>query len=182
MKYSQLKLALLIVCSGATSPFVVQTSGNVVGYYNRSIYPGDNLIANQLIATNNSIDSLLVQGVPDGSTFTKWDTVANEFMPYSVFDANSGSWSINYNFNPVDGQGGVLHSPSPFTNTFVGEVYQGHDAAHQVNGPLFGVWDGPPRGGGLFLLADQDPHPGKLHQGRWPRSPGWGVGPHLERG
>jgi hypothetical protein len=118
---------------------------------------GDNLIANQLSATNNTLDLILSAGVPNGSTFARWDPVAHAFLPSSVFDAGSGQWSINYALNPVDGVGGLLHTPSIFTNTFVGEVYQGSDPAHQVDGALFGVWDGTPRGGGLLLLACQDP-------------------------
>jgi PEP-CTERM motif len=157
MKHFKLKLAVLAVGFATTLPAFAAQPLNIVGYYNRRFYAGDNLVANQLSKDDNRLDSLLTNGVPDGATFTKWSSSANQFLPSSVFDAASDSWSINYDFNPVDGLGGVLHSPSPFTNTFVGEVYQGHDFAHSINGSLFGTWDGPPRPGGLSLLADQDP-------------------------
>jgi hypothetical protein len=151
----KLSSAALVVWVLALSSALSQTSINIVGYYNRVLYPGDNLLANQLVASDNSLNGVLATGVPEGSTFTKWDPLANAFLPYSIFDG--GTWSINYSFNPIDGLGGVLNAPSRFTNTFIGEVYQGHDAAHHVDGPLFGYWDGTPRGGGLLLLADQDP-------------------------
>ena len=153
MKYLKLQLAVLVVGFGTTSSAFAQ----VVGYVNRVFYAGDNLVANPLLHGDNSLNTVLAYSVPDGATFTKWNGAANQFLPSSVFNAASHSWSINYDFNPTDGQGGVLHSLSPFTNTFNGAVYQGHDYAHSINGNLFGYWDGPARPGGLSLLADADP-------------------------
>src|ERR1039457_1950490 len=66
-------------------------SVNIVGYINRFIFPGDNLIANQLGTTNDTLNNVLASGVLDGSTLTKWDPVANRFLPTSTFDATSRS-------------------------------------------------------------------------------------------
>src|SRR5262245_45862626 len=91
---------------------------NIVGYYNLHLFPGDNLIANQLDQNgSNNLNSLLHIGdVPVGSTFTKWDSSANAFLPLSTFTGSS--WTINYEF--TFGEGGLLHTTSSWTNTFVG--------------------------------------------------------------
>src|SRR5437660_1757622 len=90
-----------------------------VGYINVNIYPGDNLIANQLDNNgHNDLNAILSFATP-GAAFTKWDSVANQYLPASVFDGTS--WSINYNLN--FGEGGLLRASSPWTNTFVGSVY-----------------------------------------------------------
>src|ERR1039458_1431948 len=85
-------------------------SGNIVGYINRSISAGDNLIANQLGTTNDTLNNVLASGVLNGSTLTEWDPVANRFLPTSTFDAASSSWSINYSL--TYGGGALLPSPS----------------------------------------------------------------------
>src|SRR5437868_15268236 len=99
----QFTLLLLASCLLA-SPLSAQVSSlNIVGYYNRVLYPGDNLIANQISATNNDLNTLFTAGAPDGTTFTKWNPAGNSFLPYSVFDAGSGTWSIDYSLDPVAG-------------------------------------------------------------------------------
>ena len=71
--------------------------------------------------------------VPDGATFTKWDTTSQKYEPASVYDSVSG-WSINYELSY--GEGGLLHSPAMFTNTFVGSVWPGFDSEAPFNPPL----------------------------------------------
>jgi hypothetical protein len=120
-------LALLgcgIVAIGASAQV---TSSNIVGYINLSLLPGDNLIGNQLLEHPSSglgydlsLNNILSFGVANGSTFTKWDPLANEFLPVSIYNALSQSWSINYTLGP--GEGALLHSPTLATNTFVGDV------------------------------------------------------------
>jgi hypothetical protein len=122
-------------------------SGNIVGYINRFISPGDNLIANQLGTTNDTLNNVLASGVLDGSTLSKWDPIANRFLPASVFDAATASWSVNYSL--TYGEGALLHSPSSATNLFVGEV----DPAFVYNGDIsFANWH-PNYGAGLYLLS-----------------------------
>ena len=153
MKHSKTILAVWLICSSAVTTVLAQTTLNIVGYYNAVLQPGDNLVANQLISQpDNTLDTVLT-GVLPGTSFTQWDPVHNQFSPLSIFDGHS--WSINYNWNPVDGMGAVINSPNLDTNTFVGEVYQ--NASHPVGDPLFGFWDGPPRSAGRYLLQDQDP-------------------------
>ncbi|TAL04544.1 MAG: PEP-CTERM sorting domain-containing protein [Verrucomicrobia bacterium] len=106
----------------ALSCYVIAELAAFGGYYNKPIFPGDNLIANQLDAGDNTLDHIFsLSSVPDGTTFTKWNPVTLSYTPLSVFDADSGLWSSNYSLS--FGEGGVLHSPSLWTNLFVGSVY-----------------------------------------------------------
>lgn len=130
----------LCVSATAQNPY----SGNIVGYYNKALYGGDNLIANQLSNTDNALNTLFPVGIAEGSTFTKWDPVTLKFLPASVFNEQTG-WSINYSF--TYGEGGLFHTPMTFTNTFVGGVW-----------PWFNADDSPfspplVSGEGLFLLS-----------------------------
>jgi hypothetical protein len=110
-----LVLACLVIrCAQGASP----VSTNIVGYYNVRLFPGENLIANQVVQGDNALNTVLINGAAAGSTFTMWDPSANNFLPLSVFDGST--WSINYAFDL--GRGGVLNSPAMATNTFVGNV------------------------------------------------------------
>ena len=102
-----------------------QGSLNIVGYYNLGIRPGNNLIANQLSNSNNTLNAIFSPTTPVGSTFTRWDPVAQQFAPVSTYLGAGSGWSINYSFN--FGEGGVLTSPIMWTNTFVGEVTHAYD-------------------------------------------------------
>jgi hypothetical protein len=128
----------------------------IVGFYNRMIHPGDNLIANQLNnAGGNSINTILL-GVADGATFTKWDAAANIFLPASVFDGSSQTWSINYSLNL--GEGALLNSPAQTINTFVGEVVPYDNILSGFGGPLWA----PNYADGLHLISCPVPVGGSL--------------------
>ena len=61
-------LALSLFCFFVGPAAWAQTdvySGNIVGYYNRFLSPGDNLIANQLGTTNDTLNNVLASGVLD---------------------------------------------------------------------------------------------------------------------
>lgn len=122
-------------------------SQNIVGYYNLLMRPGDNLIANQLDNSGgNTLTNLFQSGVPQGTTFTKWDANLVQFLPLSTYDSSSG-WSINYDL--TFGEGGKLTTSTTFTNVFFGTV--GPSLNLSGSGPLFF----PPliSGSGLFLLS-----------------------------
>jgi hypothetical protein len=97
-------------------------SQDIVGYITQPLYAGDNLIANQLSDSNNTLNAIFQPGVPEGATFTEWDPASQQYLPASVYNINTG-WSINYELDY--GQGGLFHSPLTFTNTFVGTVWPG---------------------------------------------------------
>ena len=115
-------LSLVFFVGVGVSAYSQTYSSNIVGYINLMLYPGDNLIANQLDNDNNTLNAIFKPGVPEGATFTRWDPLSQQFLPTSVYDINTG-WSINYELD--FGQGGLLHSPVTFTNLFVGSVWPG---------------------------------------------------------
>lgn len=154
-----LKLTMLLVLGGSgVLPSFSQSnvySLNIVGYINRAIVPGDNLIGNQLNyaplngPVDNSLNHILLS-VADGTTFTKWDAGANAFLPLSVFDLNSQTWSINYSLNL--GEGALVHSPARTTNTFVGSVMVYTNIVSAMDLGPGSPW-APNYAAGLHLLA-----------------------------
>jgi hypothetical protein len=79
------------------------------------------MIANPLQATNNTIGALLT-APPDFTTLYKWNTLSNGFEIATYF---LGLWDHpEYTLNP--GEGAIVQSTSPWTNTYVGEVQQGN--------------------------------------------------------
>jgi hypothetical protein len=104
--------------------------------------PGNNLVANQLDnGTGDTLNQVIL--APEGATFTKWDASQNQYLPVSTYDTNSG-WSINYTLN--FGEGGLLNTPSAFTNSFTGTLWPGWN----ILGPFV-----PPAitNTGVFLLS-----------------------------
>jgi len=99
-------------------------SGNIVGYINLELYAGNNLVANQLASSDDTLNTIFQSGVPEGTTFTEWNASTQQYLPASVYDATTG-WSINYSWGY--GQGGLLNSPTTFTDTFLGTVWPGYD-------------------------------------------------------
>jgi hypothetical protein len=176
MKTLTLKQAVqTVLLLGCTLAY--QASANVVGYVNVTLYPGDNLIANQLQNTNNTLDTLFTSpAVPNGATFTKWNPVTDTFLPTSIYDASSQTWSINYDFSTfTDGQGGVINSPSLWTNTFVGNVVFYSNITPGYGGPN---WN-PNYASGLYLLGCPEPLGGPIDMmftnvvGRLPNDGEW---------
>ncbi|HYR44349.1 MAG TPA: hypothetical protein VER98_15070 [Terriglobia bacterium] len=128
------------------------TSLDIVGYYNLQLYPGENLIANQLTQGDNTLNAVLTNGAAAGSTFTLWDPLAHSFLPLSVYDGST--WSINYTL--ALGSGGLLVSPVMATNTFVGGVIL---YTNILTDPFLGPglrWH-PNYANGLYLLSIPDP-------------------------
>jgi len=120
---------------------------NIVGYINRNFTAGDHLFGNQLSNEGNNLNVLFSYNVPNGTTISVWDSQSRSFLTPSIFNQDSG-WSIDYSLAP--GVGALMHAPSSFASTFVGEVV-GLDA--------FGGGFIPPNppGDGTFLLACRVP-------------------------
>ncbi len=144
--------SLVIVALGAFYSIAAPVSSmaqvynpNIVGYINQPIYAGNNFLANQLDnGTGNTLSNLFQAGIPQGATFTKWSSSQLQFLPFSTYDQSTG-WSINYDL--TYGQGGLLHTPSTFTNTFVGSVWPGFNGQIPFNNPPL------VSGNGVFLLS-----------------------------
>lgn len=147
-------IAICVLALSANNPLSAQPySLNVVGYYNLGLSAGNHLIANQLYATNNSINTVLA-AAPNGSTLAKWNSTTLQYQPTSVFNTETG-WSINYDLNP--GEGALFYTPTAFTNTFVGEVP--YDFGNDT--PIFTF---PTPADGLFLLSCSVPLNGATFQ------------------
>jgi hypothetical protein len=117
-------LCLVFFVGAVVSAHSQVFSSNIVGSVNLPLYAGDNLIANQLSYSDNTLNAIFQPGVPEGATFTEWDPSSQQYLPTSVYDINTG-WSINYELDY--GQGGLFHSPVNFINTFAGDVWPGFD-------------------------------------------------------
>ena len=126
-------LSLVFFVGVAVSANSQTYSQGVVGYINQPLYAGDNLIANQLSFSNNTLNAIFQPGVPEGATFTGWNPSSQQYLPTSVYDINTG-WSINYELD--FGQGGLFNSPVTFTNTFAGSVWPGYDGIGTFVPPL----------------------------------------------
>lgn len=134
----------------------------IVGYYNVKLYPGDNLVSDQLNNTflGNSLNSVLSgPSVPDGTTFKRWNSSLNTFEPLAVYDSSLGGWwdasfssPSTYLFDTFSsGRGAVISVPGGvgWTNTFVGEVVTYTNIIAELGGP---VWQ-PNWADGLHLLG-----------------------------
>jgi hypothetical protein len=100
--------ALLLMTGGARAS---------TGYVNFGFQPGDNWFGNPLTASPNHLSGL-IPTAPAGTTVSLWDSAANHYAPASTW--NGSIWSTDLLLNP--GTGALLHTPSSFVNTFVGEV------------------------------------------------------------
>src|SRR5689334_7318535 len=107
MKAAKLLLTALALWIGGAGPVLAQVyTINIVGYVNLPFVAGNNLIGNPLDQPDNSLNNIFsLSTVPDGSTLTKWDAQAHQFLPSSIF--SGGSWSINYDLAP--GEGALFH-------------------------------------------------------------------------
>ena len=120
-KHLHLPGVMLLAGLSVSAPAQV-SSQNIVGYIHLNLYAGNNLVANPLASSDNTLNTIFQPGVPQGSTFTEWDPGTQQYLPPSVYDSVSG-WSINYTWGY--GQGGLFHTPTTFQNTLVGTVWPG---------------------------------------------------------
>ena len=132
-----------------------------VGYVNYQFLPGDNLFGIP-VQPSDGLDNALVNQVgslfenpPDGTTLSIWNPAARAYDQTSVYSQVSG-WSKNLTLNL--GQGALLHTPSAFVNTFVGDVMAPDGTRWALDTPLSAhlpqAYAGP---GGLYLLSSKAP-------------------------
>src|SRR4051812_35157652 len=145
MKIVAVSVAALLLSVSAKA----QVSGNIVGYYNLEIFPGNFLIANQLSNHTNTLNTIFSGTIPVGTTFTMWDAAAQHFTPLSTYVGSSSGWTINYFLNY--GEGGVLGSSFDWHTTIVGEVI-----SNFVDGVGLVNWN-PNYSSGLHLLSSPIP-------------------------
>jgi hypothetical protein len=119
------RLALAVGLSVAGFAQLAQAA--IVGYDIVPLTNGYNFIANPLDQSaspgGNSITNVM-NPPPDGTSIYLWDINNQAFTPPSIYSITTSNWSINYVL-PV-GRGFVLQTSRAWTNTFVGEVLEGH--------------------------------------------------------
>jgi hypothetical protein len=150
MRTKTLLLAAVLSAAGIASSLAQVYSVNTVGYVNKSLVPGFQLISNPLDnkAPNGNTISNLFTALPEGTIIypyvgTAFQTIGFEF----------GEWS-NPNFVLTPGQGVFIFIPGTanVTVTFVGDVRQG-TGANALSHPV-------PKG--LSIQASEVPQAGKL--------------------
>ena len=98
-------------------------SANIVGYVNLQLPPGLSLIANPLLAWDNTLGALIPHA-PDGTQVLKY--VPGAGYEVSTFDGIAQGWTDpDMDLSPGVGFFFDNASPTPFLQTFVGEVLVG---------------------------------------------------------
>jgi hypothetical protein len=124
MRTKTLLLTAALSVAGIASSMAQVYSVNAVGYVNKTIHPGFNLVANPLIQSNNTLGVLLP--APPNLTEVFLFTPGSGFSQYT-FDTDLGGWDPNANATIDFGGGAFINNRSgaAFTLTSVGEVGQG---------------------------------------------------------
>jgi hypothetical protein len=138
MRTKALLLAAAFAAAGVATSMAQVYSVNAVGYVNKTLTPGFNLISNPLIAADNTIQSLFNNfqgGVREGTTVYKF--VGTGFQT-AGFDEIGGWGGNGATATLVPGEGAFVFIPNPLPGesankvlTFVGEVPQ-----NQTSTPL----------------------------------------------
>lgn len=156
MKAKTLLLAAAIATATAVSSSAQNTvfSVNAVGFVNKTVLEGFNLISNPLIAENNTYDGLFGTTLPNNTALYKFDPNSG-FVSAQFFDLGGGTtlWSPGgaETTEVVPGEGFFINIPAgtaSHTITFVGNVPQG-----TLNTPLEQ---------GFQLISSQVPQAGEV--------------------
>jgi hypothetical protein len=122
MRTKTLLLTAALAAAGVASAMAQNVySVNAVGYVNKTMLPGFNMIHNPLIVADNTLQTI----IPTAPDQTAVYTFANgSFSAPYTYITDLGGWDPPggaFTF----GDGVFLFAPSGFTITFVGEVAQG---------------------------------------------------------
>ncbi len=122
MRTKTLLIAAVLGAAGLASASAQVSSVNAVGYVNKDLAAGLNLIANPLSNGGNGINEV-IPSAPNGATVFAWNGAGYDSSTYVVIPGVLSGWSPEINL-PV-GDGFFVDSPEATTVTFVGEVLQG---------------------------------------------------------
>jgi len=122
-------------------------SVNAVGYVNTTMKKGFNLVANPLIAADNTVASLF-KSTPFGTQVYKFNGTGFDIATNDDLEGKFVGTSANAAVNPGEGVFVKNNTAGDFTVTFVGEVPQG-----ALSNPL-------PKG--LSIRSSQVPQEGKI--------------------
>lgn len=137
MRTNTLLLTVALGVASAATSMAQVYSVNSVGYINVPIKTGFNLVANQLVQANQTIEALLA-GSPDGTTVYKftagpsggYEIIVNDISGAGGWDGGTLAGATTWD----NGGGLFVLSPSDFTITLVGEVAQGSLSTPLVSG------------------------------------------------
>ena len=127
MRTKTLLIAAVLGVAGLASASAQVTSVNAVGYVNKQLAEGLNLIANPLSNGGNEIDAV-IPSAPSGATVYAWNGAGYDSAQFVVIPGVLSGWQPEISL-PV-GDGFFIDSPEATTVTFVGEVLQG-DASNK---------------------------------------------------
>ena len=169
MKIKWRSVRLTVIMAALVS--CLEARAQIIGYVNIYFTNGYSFVANPLynydtnfIAKNNLTN--LIPSAPDGTLVYLWDVPSQAFSEPATFVNSNPGWSRSFDL-PV-GRGFVVYSPTIWTNTFVGAVFQASTNFIPGNNKL-------------SLLACKVPLAGKLSaELRFPHIDGVTV--HLFRG
>jgi len=118
MRTKTLIASAILIAAGLASSSAQVFSVNVVGYVNKSLTAGFNLVANPLSNGDNSL-STIIPSAPDGTTVFTFNGAGYDSVSY----LDGVGWLGNATLPP--GVGFFVNAPSDTTVTMVGEVEQG---------------------------------------------------------
>jgi len=126
MRTKTLLLTAALSVAGIASSMAQVYSVNAVGYVNKTIHPGFNLVSNPLMQSNNTLNVLLPAPPNQTQVYTFTPGPGGGFQR-RTFDTDIGGWDPD-GLGTIDFGGGAFinnQSGSSFVLTSVGEVAQG---------------------------------------------------------
>ena len=118
MRTKTLLLTAALGVAGMATSMAQVYSVNSVGYVNKTLNPGFNMIANPLTATDNKLSAL----IPAPDNFTQVFRWAG--VDYDISTFVFGTWDKDFELKP--GEGFFINMASAKQLTFVGDVPQGN--------------------------------------------------------
>jgi hypothetical protein len=131
MRTKTLLIAAVLGAAGLASASAQVTSVNAVGYVNKDLAAGLNLISNPLSNGGNSVNEV-IPVAQNGATIFFWNGAgydSTQYVDLGIPGVPAG-WTPELNL-PV-GDGFFYDAPADTTITFVGEVLQGADSNKSV--------------------------------------------------
>jgi hypothetical protein len=129
MRTKTLLIAAVLGAAGLASASAQVTSVNAVGYVNKDLAAGLNLISNPLSNGGNAIGEV-IPVAPSGTVVFFWNGAGYDSSEFVVIPGVLSGWQPEIGL-PV-GDGFFIQSPEATTITFVGEVLQGADSNKDV--------------------------------------------------
>jgi len=126
MRTKTLLLTAALTAAGIATSMAQVYSVNAVGYVNKTIKPGLQILNNPLSNGDNLLSTVIPPAsVPAGTQIVKYSQMGGYSTITREIDEFGGQWDANPSLNPGEGFFVRHGNPGDFTITFVGEVLQG---------------------------------------------------------